>query len=95
MVLGLFDGLVYVCKNHSFVHRRYVRRSTKLLLLEFITFVRVYQRVDHVDAVRRVVQYPPDGGHRVVELPEHATADHKHQVVENGDGHEHEPLKRK
>lgn len=39
------------------------------------------QRVDHIDPVGRIVQYPPNGRYRIVQLPEHAAANHEHQIV--------------
>lgn len=47
----------------------------------------MHQRVNYVDAVGSVVQYPPNGWHRVVQLPKNPSADHEYQVVQNRDGH--------
>lgn len=63
------------------------------LTKERFTFVRVDESVQHEDAVASVVHRPPEHRRGVVQLPEDTAADYEHQVVEDSQCHERQPLK--
>lgn len=55
--------------------------------------MRVDESVQHEDAVASVVHRPPEHRRGVVQLPEDTAADYEHQVVEDSQCHERQPLK--